>query len=499
MNGKLDESHFQIIQTTGKPLLLLRPLPRHAEGFAGYLTRLCSENKLNGPAALARRLGLSYGQLVLLGTDVFREILCGRAKIAALQSEAQRPSLSGRGAFQNGICSYTRLCPQCMKEGLGYTSEWGWPLTLACTQHGTLLLDVCPRCHGRVTLLRHDQYACECGYDFRMFSAAEAPKWLPLFYRVFSPLRAAGNADDREIVRTEYQALLILRGILLPEDKPLDARSRRAAGASKALLQMDKIGLLGQVLCDWPNKFHRRMHLLYGAAKLPTQELLKRMQRFGSPELSTASTAVRAAIANKRREERQQHSAVNAGIHSIEELKRITGLNRRTIIRLIRTNKIHATVRTSAARQRSYEIPAEEARRIRQLYSSSIGLRQASAHLGCSETHVNMFARADAFPATKITTYVKTWRFEAEALDRFLSSLEMKATENGSDVEMDSDLVPLGHLAVKTVSGMPVPSWVRVAQRILANKIPLFKLRSGRALSSIAIRRTDTPPAPRSQ
>lgn len=493
MNGKLDESDFQIIQTTGKPLLLLRPLPRHAEGFAGYLTRLCSENKLNGPATLARRLGLTYGQLVLLGPDVFREILCGRAKIAALQPEASRPSLSGRRAFQNGIRTYTRLCPQCMKEGLGYTSEWGWPLTLACKQHGTLLLDVCPRCHGRVSLLRHDQYACECGYDFRTFGSVAAPKWLPLFYRVFSPLRAAGNADDREIVRTEHQALLILRGILLPEDKPLDARSRRAAGASKALLQMDKIGLLGQVLCDWPNQFHRRMHLLYGAAKLPTQELLKRMQRFGSPELSTASTAVRAAIANKRREERQQHSAVDAGIHSIEELTKITGLNQRTIIRLIRTNKIHATVRKRTARLSSYEIPAEEAQRICQLYSSSIGLRQASAHLGCSETHVNMFARADAFPATKITSYVKTWRFETEALNRFLSSLEMKAIKNGSDVDMDPELVPLGHLSVETTGGMPVRSWVRLAQRILENEITLFKLPSGQALGSIAMRISDTP------
>ncbi len=484
---------FQVVECHGRPLLLLRPMPDPDEGFAAYLTRLCSANRLHGSGSLARCLGLTYGQLLQLGPESFREVLCGRATVVP-SPPGQGTATSGRVSFLSGVRTYTRLCPCCLREGARHDRRWGWPLTLACQRHGCLLIDKCPRCLKRVSHLRRNQCACDCGFDFRLFKTVPAPSWLPVFYRVFSPWRQAG-LDEEQIIAGEARSLLILRALLLPENKQLDSRSRRVAGASKALFEGNQLDPLDRLMCDWPKHFHEHLIVLTMVGESSLHVLLKNMRKLRSPELNQASMLVRTAVAEVRREERRQRQLADDSIRSLTELAKLTRLSPDTLIKLIAVGQIRAVVRDTG-RQKTYVIPSEEAIRLRQLYSSSLSLAQAAQHLVCSEIHVNLLARAGAISAIKIAGQARTWRFKKEALDQFLSRLWNMGSDEIPGTDSRS-AIPLNQLSVKNRSGYPRPNWVRFAERIMAGDIPLFRLPGGKGLGSIAMRAEDLPGAKR--
>lgn len=140
------------------------------ESFASYLDRLASE--LDVPLSrLLRVTGLlresevfpaNYGvslqpeqvqnlaYATRLDPAVVTAALLTRYEGLAFASSSD--GLNRRRAHKHGWAYFngSHFCPACISENRGaWLLAWKLPWSYACTRHGTLLLDQCPRCGGR--------------------------------------------------------------------------------------------------------------------------------------------------------------------------------------------------------------------------------------------------------------------------------------------------------------------------------------------------------------
>lgn len=494
LSSYLKSHGFRLDPTDAKPLLLRRPIPDAKEGIGEYLTRLCSENRLDGPAALARRLRLSYGQLVEFGSKGFREVLCGRAKLVSPKPGEIVETLSGKESFLRGVRTQTRVCPCCLSEEGVADKSWSWPLTLACDQHGSWLLDRCPRCSEEISLLRRRQFACDCGYDFRSAQMQPAEHWLGNFYEIFSPGRFGQSQDGGGILESEQRAYLILRSLLASDEKKLDARLRQVAGATLSLMRSDQLDRLKEMMLNWSTWIPQRMECIAEANIQSAKRLIRQMNALGSSELLAVASGASDAIEAKRKAERLKEGFEDRRIRSVQEFSRITGLHIRTIKGLIATGYIKNSTFTEGESGRRYVVIAEEeSEQIRQVYESSLCLQEAAQWFDSNALHVRIFAKADALKAVvRRSNYVGTWRFSKDSLEDFLTSLMKIAGTVGNDIKL-AELTPLGKLTIKHSFGCPNRNWVHFAGRIAAGEIPIFHLENGSGLNAFAVRTLDLP------
>lgn len=139
------------------------------ESLAGYVLNLAHRLDLP-PSELIRRTGLktvkrvgildlSYS--VTLPDDVTRRFAHATnltdQQVHALTVDSHGPVLNmarpgkriARSNYGNKWINpgRTRACPQCLSEQTTWRTRWITPWALACTAHGTLLIDHCPTCH----------------------------------------------------------------------------------------------------------------------------------------------------------------------------------------------------------------------------------------------------------------------------------------------------------------------------------------------------------------
>lgn len=496
LNSHLMSHGFRLVPIGSKPLLLSRPIPDAKEGFGEYLTRLCSENHLDGPAALARRVGLSYSQLVGLGSDVFREILCGRARLVSPRPGEIVGSISGRAAFVRGIRTQSRICPRCFSDGDVADKSWSWPLSLACGRHGCWLMEKCPRCSKGISLLRRRQFVCDCGYNYRLAQVQEAEHWLGNFYEIFSPRRFELPQDGEEILESDQKAYLILRSLLASNEKKLDALQRPVTGAALSLMRFDQLDRLREMMLNWATWIPQRIGYIADANIQSAKRLIRQMEELGSSELVTVASGATEALDAKRRSDRLTERLEDRRIRSFQELSRVTGLHVRTINGLIATGYFKdCSITKGESGFSSVVMSEEESQRIRQLYESSLSVQEAAQAIDSSALHVKIFAKANALKAVlRHSNYVGTWRFSIDGLNDFLDSLLKISGTVAEDIKSE-ELTPLGKLAIKHHSGRPNPNWVHFAGRIVAGEIPIFRVENGRGLNAFAISTANLPRA----
>lgn len=481
-----------VVSSVGKPLLLLRPFQGEDEGFPAHITRLCSVNRIGGAGALARRLGLTYGQMIQLGPEKFRNVICGKSGIAIERPGSAVRGPVGRESNLNGVCTKTRICPTCLKEGRFCPEDWDWPLSLVCERHSILLVDSCPRCGAPVSHLRNHQLKCKCGQDYRRCIATEVPAWVATFHRVFAPWRGDDAVGSIELIRKENESLLIIRGLIATPSKKTDSIGRRSVGPNNALLRTHNCDALTGLMEKWPEAFLLYVAELYRSAPRHTVALLKRMLHLNSPDLTCAAKEALGTIAAEMKKNSDELKQRDPIIRSVSDICRITRLNPQTIVKLIARKELTAKV-VKQNKFRRIEMTADDANRLREFYESTFDLTEAAERLGCTELHVNLFSRAAALSPTKVTAHSNTWRFTEADLDYFRSTILALARDSSASEE---SLIPLGELPVKNNYGFPVKSSIRLANRIVSGEVPLFKLEgSGDGLALVAIRASDIPHA----
>lgn len=496
LSSYLKSHGFRLVPTDSRPLLLRRPNPDPKEGIGEYLTRLCSENRLDGPAAFARRLGLNYGQLVEFGSKGFREVLCGRAKLVSPKPGEIVETLSGKESFLRGVRTQTRVCPCCFSEEGIADKSWSWPLTLACDQHGSWLLDRCPRCSEEISLLRRRQFNCDCGYDFRAAQMQPAEHWLENFYEIFSPDRFSPLQDGGGILESDRRAFLILRSLLAPNEKSLDSKMRQVAGATLSLMRPDQLDGLREMMLNWLTWMPQRMERIAESNIKSAKRLIRRMRVLGSSELLKVATETSDAIERRRKADSLKERLGDARIRSIEELSRITGLHSQTLkVFIAKGHFKDCSITVSDTGRNSIVISKEESARIRQVYESSLNLSETAQCFDTDVLHIKTFAKANVLkPVLRHSNHSGTWRFTKDCLDLFLASLHgiARTVENNSELK---ELAPLGMLAITHWRGLPGRSWIRLAGRIVAGEIPIFHVENGSGLNAFAVRTLDLPEA----
>lgn len=70
---------------------------------------------------------------------------------------------------------YAKICPDCLKEKLLFDSLWDLDLFIACPEHGTYLLEICPACRRRLQWSRPEWNKCCCGADLTRAVTQVAP------------------------------------------------------------------------------------------------------------------------------------------------------------------------------------------------------------------------------------------------------------------------------------------------------------------------------------
>lgn len=149
--------------------LPLRLRPVDGESFPSYVERLAAEHEVP-VASLLRAVDMSVTDRKLMrgyGLQLSQEqIVAFEAATGLVPQRVSQMLLDhykgvafefpSRGrlerwgihlwAYSNG----SHFCPRCLAEGSGaWLLAWKLPWSFACTAHRMLLLDRCPRCHGR--------------------------------------------------------------------------------------------------------------------------------------------------------------------------------------------------------------------------------------------------------------------------------------------------------------------------------------------------------------
>ena len=357
-------------------------------------------------------------------------------------------------------------------------------------------MEKCPRCSKGVSLLRRRQFACDCGYDYRLAQVQQAEHWLRNFYEIFSPRRFEQPQDAAEIFESDQKAYLILRSLLASNDKKRDANRRQVAGATLSLMRFNQLDGLREMILNWATWIPQRMGCIADANIQSAKRLIRQMEELGSSELVTVASGATEAIEAKRKSDRLTERFKDPRIRSIQELSRITGLHVRTINGLIATGYFNnCSIIKGESGFSSVVISEEESQRIRLLYDSSLSLQEAAQSIDSSALHVKIFAKANALKAVvRRSDYVGTWRFSNDSLNEFLDSLLKIAGTVAEDTKL-AELTSLGKLAIKHNCGCPNSNWVHFAGRIAAGEIPIFRVENGRGLNAFAISTANLPRA----
>lgn len=473
-----------MIVSNGHPILLIRPRKNDGESFPAYITRICELNRTPGPSWLAQRLGLTYGQMVMMGHQSFFDVIRG-----ALPAAAVRPEIPANGALMNsiGMCTQARICPRCLAEGRPCASQWDWPLTVACVIHGLCLIDRCPRCGLPVSHLRRRLHSCKCGLDWRDCSSRAAPNWLDDFYRIFAPWRRGDPVSHPDVDELERKSLALLLDCLhVPTSSPAGRPRRKSETCHVSRLDSRLLDEIWLLVNDWPITFSERMSRLLTVSR---QRISKTQHRASSLGLVVLADEIRRVRIHARKS--APKTATADEIRSIHEIAKLLELNYAGVRNLIASGRLK--VEGGATRWQGFLVPSDETERLRQLARSSLRLASAASRIGCSSFCLNVLARADAVPSLRPTANSVSWRFHLAGLDDLVANLMTLAMPESAAL---GDRM----VALRTISGGDVATWVSIMRRILARVLPLYRSeQEPQDLRALLIRASDLPQPRRDQ
>lgn len=150
----------------GSVRLIFRPMPIEGESWPDYVIRLAEANYIGGGLRTMASLAGMYANqlLVAIPSEVllkFGIVLPEPLREHPLDAPPDRKlKMASRGR-----CKKTRLCPLCLTaDVIPYIrSEWGMPMSIACQQHRTMLIDRCHACDQPLDIFRNHILRCQCG------------------------------------------------------------------------------------------------------------------------------------------------------------------------------------------------------------------------------------------------------------------------------------------------------------------------------------------------
>lgn len=277
--------------------------PKPDESLRGFLVRVAERNHLNSMAPLVRfvknREDWLFDDMNLL--QLAELARCDVADLAAINLYAYRDH-NGYEGYKRGshriskgyfvVHRYPRVCPICLRESEYLRAIWDITFVVACPQHGSLLIDICPHCKKFISWERPGVFKCKCGFDLRRSQTDVADddeltwSWM---------IAAAFGEPLNQKLSSRLPILLIRRLLNLSPDAILktiwyfgnyvaaegNVRAGHARHHPNTILASKILRDATNSLLDWPKQY---VHLLEHLGSSPIRQFnMSKLERmFGS-------------------------------------------------------------------------------------------------------------------------------------------------------------------------------------------------------------------------
>lgn len=378
-----------------QPHLIDRCEPLAGESWSDYLIRLAEANYIpGGVGAMARLVGMTMQQLVVASPA---EVL-GRFGIVYPSAPCEHPldaKVDRERVFfaTFGRTLKTRICPRCLaSDKIPFVrAEWGMPMSVACSHHGTLLVDTCQSCHKPLDVLRPQLLQCRCGADLRQQKSDVAERWTEKLREIFSEAYAAQTfgtfARAHEL---SQEAARTCKWLAAPVEPKTRRRSYVVLDRDGFLTISDALSIR-HLLMDAPRSivasviaeadpgkkdgFMRLNYRLGSKFFSCMQSVAEEVKRRHQPEL------------NPDRIRAQRRSLPPAKeTYGIKDLMKVTGNSYGTLLRCIDEGGIPGASYTVdlAKGKKTFNIPPAVYRSIVQAMQQTDTIEAGAAQLGCS-------------------------------------------------------------------------------------------------------------------
>jgi len=237
--------------------LPVRPRPRADELAHGFLARVARANGYETPALLLsalRHAGMHGGGALLQYlqlTEAEWSCLGGPWPRHCGCQDQLLPGLD-RADYGHGIF---RWCPSCLTMTPYLRSVWGIKFCVTCLDHGTYLLDLCPRCHRQQRIEHFDGLRCSCGQALATCPLRPAPAEVLMLQAAF--LRRSAPPPKGDLPRLSHAAWIqLLMGVATWAAPDRKGRTGQVAGLDRMSASAGVVDHAALILMNWPTGFH---------------------------------------------------------------------------------------------------------------------------------------------------------------------------------------------------------------------------------------------------
>lgn len=148
-----------------------------------------------------------------------------------------------------------RWCPSCLADTPYLRSLWGIKFCVTCLNHGTYLLDLCPRCQRQQRIEHFGGLRCSCGHS--LIACATQPASAEVLMLQAAFLRRPPSQLKSDFPRLSHAAwiqfLLRVAALVTPGR---NARTGQVAGLHHVWAAASVVDHAAQILINWPTGFH---------------------------------------------------------------------------------------------------------------------------------------------------------------------------------------------------------------------------------------------------
>ncbi|PSJ51433.1 TniQ family protein [Pseudaminobacter soli (ex Li et al. 2025)] len=446
------------------------PLPD--EAFHQFMYRLAASNAYQTTQSIAALAGMPRGY-ALQPCDLgpLAALLGGMADAADLIARARWPVCEGSQFVRMGgnvvaarMVNVVRakICPQCIRETGLDRAIWDLSLYVACSKHGTVLVDECSSCGHRLSWHRNavDRCGCGCGKILLMEPARASQKVIAVMSELERRYASSTPEQDTDL-GIELNAALELLWFTGTHDRNEPGWRSRFMSKPDIATSLRAIERSGDVLLHWPHGLHTWLE----EHRVPSAEHVGIHADFG-PVLTRMRHVidiadpmhvfdeVRSYIANHGPVKpcsfffSRQAKSRTVGAHAARRL----GVTNATVKRMVRDGHLSGQCRRGGNRHFTAVDPqAIELAMARR--ASSIGVADLADQLGVSRYQVGKLRRSGLLCPLPAYVGRRECRFDRDAAD-MLEGQFRKAAKIAEISHVDTALKAIATKRQRQLAGL---------------------------------------------
>ncbi len=443
--------------TQGANGLPVRPRPYAGELAHGFLARVAQANGYETPAMLLtamhqvgirnkddmpRYLQIPKDEWSRLGGPWPRHCDCEDHLLPGLER-----------------CDYVhgsfRWCPACLAAAPYLRSVWAIKFCITCLDHGTYLMDLCPRCKREQRIEHFGKLRCICGQSLTDCSIQAAPAEVLELQTAF--LKSSGRELEIALPKLSPSAwvkfLLRVAALVTPDRK---GRTGQVAGLHRVSTALAAVDQAAQILLKWPMGFHALLADIQAksATSFSLPRTFGRLYRWLYVDLADSDFAfLRQGFEAYLREHwwgvvcrRNQRVNASTGRQrmTIQEAAKRSGAAPSQIKQLHLAGVIEATTIEHKSGRHSWSLPRSAVNDLTNFASDGMTLKAAATFLALPKQRVRELIDFGLIhPRLVAGRHGSVWHLSRQELDRLGRAEHDASPQHGP---LDDSLVPLAQV-----------------------------------------------------